>query len=208
MKISAGKDNLIKSNRIPSWSTAGGSLGYLTHGISATQGKQNLCFLYDCNGKGQKEVDLDCNKRNLVVLVHIPQNYRKHHKLLQPYCCTHLHWQEVSRTVSLYVTFCKNNNYLGLQSTNSKMLKCILPLQMSGIVQDQPPRYYSQKNLVFMHFYFSKFIFDENVLIAQVCRVQWRTKAEDMQWSNPAYLYPSTFHFPTSIQKKKKKVFF
>lgn len=50
-----------------------------------------------------------------------------------------------------------------------------------------------------MHFYFSKFIFDENVLIAQVCRVQWWTKAEDMQRSDPAYLYPSTSHFPTYI---------
>lgn len=64
MKISAGKDNLIKSNKIPSWSTVGGSLGYLTHRISATQDKQNLRFLYDYNGKGQKEVDLSCNKRN------------------------------------------------------------------------------------------------------------------------------------------------
>lgn len=68
--------------------------------------------------------------------------------------------------------FAKTITTWGLQSTNSKMVKCILPLQTSGIAQDQPPRYYTQKILVLIHFYFSKFILDENVLIAQVCRIQ------------------------------------
>lgn len=145
--------------------------------------------------RGRKKQTLAAT-RGILVLVHLTQNYRKHHKLLQPYFCTHLHWQEVSISLCYML---QNNNYLRLQSTNSKMLKCILSPQMSEITQDQPPRYYTQKILVFIHFYFSKFVFDENVLIAQVCRVQGWTKAEDTQWSDPAYLYPSTSHFPTYI---------
>lgn len=175
----------------------GGSLGYLTHGISATQGKQNLWFLYDCNGKGQKEVDLSCNKRN-VMLVHITQNYSKHQKWLQLYFCTHLHWQEFNRTVSLYATFCKTITSWGVRAP-------ILNVKMHSSSTDvrnntrSASKILYKKILVFIHFYFSKFIFYESVLIAQVCRVHWWKKAEDTQWSDPAELYLSTSHFPTYI---------
>lgn len=177
MKISEGEDNLIKSNRIPSWSAKGGSLGCLTHRISAIEDKQNLWFLYHRNGKGQKEVGLTYNKRDAPCFCEYHTKLQKCPRLLQPYFCTHLHWQEVNRTVSLCATFCKNNNYLGLKSINSKMLK--MHPSSTDIRKNtrSASKMFHTENLQSLHI-FSELTFDENILIVQVCGVQWWTYEE------------------------------
>lgn len=115
-----------------------------------TQDKRNLWFLSHCNGKEQEEVDLTYNKKIALYLRVHQAKRRKHHKLLQPYFCTHLHRREVSRSVSLFAIFCKNNNYLGLHSAKSKMLKNSFFLHRHQKKKKKkkapPPTHHSQKS--------------------------------------------------------------